>query len=87
MRLKEYTEKMASIITVTYVYRKIFDRLPAEPYKAVCGDKLADIELPYGWVFDDVLLDPDATVGDEGAHILCCNYFHFNNMIGVLIYN
>ncbi len=55
-------------IAVTYVYRKIFERLPAEPYKAVYGDKLSDIELPFGWVFDDVQLDPDTTVGEEGVH-------------------
>ncbi len=54
-------------IAVTYVYRKIFERLPAEPYKAVYGDKLSDIELPFGWVFDDVQLDPDTTVGEEGV--------------------
>ena len=49
---------------VNYIYRKIFDKLPDEPYKAIYSDKLSDIELPFGWVFNDLLSEPDATVGN-----------------------
>ncbi len=56
------------VISVDYVYRKIFDKLPDEPYKAVYGNKLSDIELPFGWIFEDTQTNPDATVGDAGSN-------------------
>lgn len=55
-------------ISVDYIYRKIFDKLPDEPYKAVYGNKLSDIELPFGWIFEDTQTNPDATVGDTGSN-------------------
>ncbi len=62
-----FGEMTEESITVDYIYRKIFDKLPDEPYKAIYGDKLTGIELPYGWVFEDVLNNPDATVGEVGT--------------------
>lgn len=52
--------------TVSYIYRKIFDKLPDEPYRAETGDPLSDMELPFGWKF----ADPDKIFDSAGTHTI-----------------
>ena len=51
--------------SVDYIYKKVFEKLPDEPYDADYGDKLEDIELPFGWKFVDGL---DTSVGEVGVN-------------------
>ena len=51
-------------LSVDYIYKKLFDKLPDELYEAAYGDTLSSITLPYGWKFVD---EPDTSVGDIGV--------------------